>query len=73
MLCDREPQSTWSDDRATLLEDATHPTLQYFAQEMGRMLEDPVVLATEVASNDENLAAIFQSYQKKRYLRAGHC
>ncbi len=71
VLCDREPISEWSRGRVTLLGDAAHPMLQYFAQGAAMATEDAVCLAQKVAASDGDFAAAFQAYQKTRYLRTG--
>ena len=45
VLCDREPVENWVHGRVTLLGDAAHPMLQYFAQGACMALEDAVCLA----------------------------
>ncbi len=45
VLCDRDPAEHWNDGRATLLGDAAHPTLQYFAQGACMAMEDGMCLA----------------------------
>jgi 3-hydroxybenzoate 6-monooxygenase len=69
VLCDREPIEDWSDGRVTLLGDAAHPMLQYFAQGACMASEDAVCLADMVEKFDGDFAAAFQGYQKARYLR----
>ena len=69
VLCDRDPIEEWSDGRVTLLGDAAHPMLQYFAQGACMASEDAVCLADKVEEADGDYAAAFQAYQKTRYLR----
>lgn len=69
VLCDREPVAEWSRGRATLLGDAAHPMLQYFAQGACMATEDAVCLAGRVAESGGDYTAAFAAYQKDRYLR----
>jgi 3-hydroxybenzoate 6-monooxygenase len=69
VLCDRDPIENWSDGRVTLLGDAAHPMLQYFAQGACMASEDAVCLADKVADADGDFAEAFLAYQKTRYLR----
>lgn len=69
VLCDREPIADWTKGRATLLGDAAHPMLQYFAQGACMAIEDAVCLADAVEAAERNYAAAFQAYQQQRYLR----
>ena len=69
VLCDREPIAEWSEGRVTLLGDAAHPMLQYFAQGACMAVEDAVCLAQQVEAAESDFAAAFQAYQKTRYLR----
>ena len=70
-LCYREPVVNWTDSRATLLGDAAHPMLQYFAQGACMALEDAVCLADCVAAADGDLPQAFVSYQNARLVRTG--
>jgi 2-polyprenyl-6-methoxyphenol hydroxylase-like FAD-dependent oxidoreductase len=69
VLCDREPVANWSRGRATLLGDAAHPMLQYFAQGACMALEDAVALADRAAAAEGDFAAAFLAYQKARLVR----
>ncbi len=71
VLCDREPTAVWSKGRITLLGDAAHPMLQYFAQGACMAVEDAVCLADKLVENDGDMAAAFQAYEKERYMRTG--
>ena len=70
-LCYRDPVENWTSGRATLLGDAAHPMLQYFAQGAAMALEDAVCLADCVAGADGDLAAAFVDYQDARLVRTG--
>ena len=69
VLCDRAPVETWSDGVVTLLGDAAHPMLQYFAQGACMALEDAVCLADQVEAAGHDFAAAFQAYQRARVVR----
>jgi salicylate hydroxylase len=71
VLCDREPMSVWSRGRITLLGDAAHPMLQYFAQGACMAVEDAVCLADKVAESGGDFEAAFKAYEQERYLRTG--
>jgi 3-hydroxybenzoate 6-monooxygenase len=71
VLCDREPVSSWTDRRVTLLGDAAHPMLQYLAQGAGQAIEDAVVLGAALRSTRGDVAPAFEKYQQARYLRTG--
>lgn len=71
VLCDRDPISTWSKGRVTLLGDAAHPTMQYLAQGACMALEDSVCLATMMTRNDGDPIKAFKDYEQARYLRTG--
>ena len=70
-LCYRDPVENWTRGRATLLGDAAHPMLQYFAQGACMALEDAVCLARCVAATDGDLARAFVDYQNARLVRTG--
>lgn len=69
VLVDREPVGNWSDGNVTLLGDAAHPTLQYFAQGACMAIEDAVTLMREATASPDDLAAAFRRYQDKRIAR----
>jgi salicylate hydroxylase len=71
VLCDREPIAVWSKGPVTLLGDAAHPMLQYFAQGACMAVEDAVCLADKVAASDGDFTAAFKAYEQARYLRTG--
>lgn len=68
-LCDRNPSALWSIGRVTLLGDAAHPMLQYFAQGSAMAMEDALVLADQIVQEPDDLATAFQSYQTIRAAR----
>ncbi|NKB60036.1 MAG: 3-hydroxybenzoate 6-monooxygenase [Alphaproteobacteria bacterium] len=71
VLCDRDPTDVWSKGRITLLGDAAHPMLQYFAQGACMAVEDAVCLADRLAAAGGDAEAAFKAYERARYLRTG--
>jgi salicylate hydroxylase len=69
VLGDRDPVANWSDGNVTLLGDAAHATLQYFAQGACMALEDAVCLMNEISAADGDFAGAFKRYQDKRITR----
>lgn len=69
VLCDREPVSNWVDGRVTLLGDAAHPMLQYFAQGACMAMEDAVCLAAEMEALAGDIERVLPAYNRKRALR----
>lgn len=69
VLCDREPVDNWSDGRVTLLGDAAHPTLQYFAQGACMAIEDGLSLADELEAAGGDFRKAFIAYQNARMAR----
>jgi salicylate hydroxylase len=70
MLRFREPVENWSDGPVTLLGDAAHLMLQYFAQGAAMALEDAIALATAADAADGDFTAAFKHYQSMRLVRA---
>jgi salicylate hydroxylase len=70
MLRFREPVENWSRGPVTLLGDAAHLMLQYFAQGAAMAMEDAVALASAAADTDGDFTAAFQRYQGLRLVRA---
>ncbi len=70
MLRFREPVENWSDGRVTLLGDAAHLMLQYFAQGAATALEDAVCLGACADVADGDFPRAFRDYQEKRLVRA---
>jgi salicylate hydroxylase len=70
MLRFREPVDNWSIGPVTLLGDAAHLMLQYFAQGAAMAMEDAIALAAAADVADGDLAAAFQRYQTLRLVRA---
>jgi len=69
VLCDRDPISNWVDGPVTLLGDAAHPMLQYFAQGACMAMEDAVCLTDEMERQDGDVETAFANYRDRRYLR----
>ena len=69
VLCDREPVENWVQKRVTLLGDAAHPMLQYFAQGACMALEDAVCLAHWVDAYRHDTEAALEAYRAQRLLR----
>jgi 3-hydroxybenzoate 6-monooxygenase len=69
VLCDREPAENWTDGRVTLLGDAAHPMLQYFAQGACMALEDAVCMAKLMVAHGGDHASAFAAYQEARLVR----
>jgi salicylate hydroxylase len=70
MLRFRDPVENWSRGRVTLLGDAAHLMLQYFAQGAAMALEDAVCLAACADESGGDFAAAFKEYQAQRLVRA---
>jgi 3-hydroxybenzoate 6-monooxygenase len=71
VLCYREPIATWTDGRVTLLGDAAHPMLQYFAQGAAMAMEDAVCLAHMIDTHGSDYAGAFSAYNRARAPRTG--
>ena len=66
-LYDREPLSTWTSGRLTLLGDAAHPMLPHVGQGANQAIEDAVALATVLEGADAASApAALQLYERVR-------
>ena len=72
-IYDRAPLDTWTQGRVTLLGDAAHAMVPFFAQGAAQAIEDAVVLAECLASADRNsVAAALRRYEAIRRPRANH-
>src|SRR5690606_5344227 len=70
-LYDRGPISHWSEGRVTLLGDAAHPMLPFFAQGAAQAIEDGCALAACLAGvATADLPMAFQRYERVRKPRA---
>lgn len=72
-LCDREPLSTWTRGRLTLLGDAAHPMLPHAGQGANQAIEDAVALAAVLSHADRASAPrallIYESLRRERSAR----
>jgi salicylate hydroxylase len=68
-LFDREPLSTWTNQRITLLGDAAHPMLPFLGQGAATAIEDGYVLARELANSPNNIGAALRAYEAERIPR----
>jgi 3-hydroxybenzoate 6-monooxygenase len=66
---DREPIAQWNYGRATLLGDATHPTLQYLAQGACMAMEDAVTLGEALRVHNNDFSNAYALYQRSRVAR----
>jgi salicylate hydroxylase len=64
-LFDRDPMTTWSRGRVTLLGDAAHPMLPYLSQGAAMAIEDAYVLAKSLAAG----AAVAEALKEYEALR----
>jgi len=69
VLCDRNPVDNWTDGRVTLVGDAAHPMLQYFAQGACMAMEDAVCLSHMMERHSGDLDRAFADYQAQRIVR----
>lgn len=67
-LFDRDPMSTWSAGRLTLLGDAAHPMLPFLSQGAAMAIEDGYVLGAVLAENAD-LAVALKRYEALRLPR----
>jgi salicylate hydroxylase len=66
-LYDREPLSTWSRGRLTLLGDAAHPMLPHLGQGANQSIEDGMALATILSMVDASaVPAALLAYERLR-------
>ncbi len=69
-LFDRDPMTTWSKGRLTLMGDAAHPMLPFLSQGAAMAMEDGYVLAAALARfGDTDLAAALEAYEAERLPR----
>lgn len=71
VLCHREPAYGWTDGRVTLLGDAAHPMLQYYAQGAAMAMEDAVCLGEMAGHYPNDPARAFKLYNRFRAPRTG--
>ena len=65
----REPVANWTQGPVTLLGDAAHPMIQYYAQGACMAMEDGVCLAVMADRADGDFSKAFQQYQELRLAR----
>lgn len=68
-LHDREPLDQWSEGAVTLLGDAAHPMLPFFAQGANQALEDAAGLAGALAVPGTPVPDALRDYQRRRMPR----
>jgi salicylate hydroxylase len=68
-LFDRDPMTTWSKGRITLLGDASHPMLPFLSQGAAMAIEDGYVLARSLAGHGTDVAAALRDYEAERIPR----
>jgi salicylate hydroxylase len=68
-LLDRQPLRRWSFGPVTLLGDAAHPMLPFFAQGAAQALEDAAVLARHLTADRADPAAALRRYEAERIPR----
>lgn len=68
-LFDRDPMTTWSKERITLLGDAAHPMLPFLSQGAAMAIEDSYVLAAALDAHGSNIGAAFRDYENERLPR----
>jgi salicylate hydroxylase len=68
-LFERDPLSSWTRGRVTLLGDAAHPMLPYLGQGAGQAIEDSCVLAMALSVLPDELGAALQLYERSRLPR----
>ncbi|MBT3534580.1 MAG: 3-hydroxybenzoate 6-monooxygenase, partial [Rhodospirillaceae bacterium] len=69
VLCDRDPVENWVDGHVTLLGDAAHPMMQYYAQGACMALEDAVCLAHMMERHGGDIDRAFPAYNEQRLIR----
>jgi salicylate hydroxylase len=68
-LFERDPLSSWTSGRATLLGDAAHPMLPYLGQGAAQAIEDGCVLAASLSALPDDLGAALRLYERSRLPR----
>jgi salicylate hydroxylase len=65
-LFDRDPMTTWSKGRVTLLGDASHPMLPFLSQGAAMAIEDGYVLAQSIAAHGADVTSALRDYEAER-------
>ncbi|RKE70787.1 FAD-dependent monooxygenase [Pseudorhodoplanes sinuspersici] len=68
-LFDRDPMTSWSKGRVTLLGDAAHPMLPFLSQGAAMAIEDAYVLAAALDGHGRDVASAFRDYEAERLPR----
>lgn len=68
-LFDRDPMTSWSKGRVTLLGDAAHPMLPFLSQGAAMAIEDAYVLAAALAHHGADVAGALSAYEAERLPR----
>jgi salicylate hydroxylase len=68
-LFDRDPMTTWSSGRVTLLGDSAHPMLPFLSQGAAMAIEDGYVLAKSLDAHGQDVAAALRDYEAERLPR----
>lgn len=68
-LFDRDPMTTWSKGRITLLGDAAHPMLPFLSQGAAMAIEDGYVLAKALAAMPDDIERALALYEAERLPR----
>ena len=68
-LFDRDPMTTWSSGRITLLGDSAHPMLPFLSQGAAMAIEDGYVLARSLEAHGQDVAAALRDYEAERLPR----
>jgi salicylate hydroxylase len=68
-LFDRDPMTTWSHGRITLLGDAAHPMLPFLSQGAAMAIEDAYVLAASLDGHGSDITSALRDYEAERLPR----
>jgi salicylate hydroxylase len=68
-LFDRDPMTTWTQGRVTLLGDAAHPMLPFLSQGAAMAIEDAYVLAAALDGHGSDIASALRDYEAERLPR----
>lgn len=68
-LFDRDPMTSWSKGRITLMGDAAHPMLPFLSQGAAMAIEDAYVLAESLKGHGGDVASALRDYEAERLPR----
>lgn len=68
-LFDRDPMTSWSKGRVTLMGDAAHPMLPFLSQGAAMAIEDAYVLAASLEGHGRDVPAALRDYERERLPR----